>query len=110
MRSIPTLTAAHGDNAVPVDDGGFFTDPGRWTEPMAGQIAREAGVETLADRHWEVIRFMREQYAAKGPGPTVRVLGKTSGVSVKELCRPFPKGPAKTAAKIAGTPEPRNRI
>ncbi|WP_327433548.1 TusE/DsrC/DsvC family sulfur relay protein [Streptomyces sp. NBC_01236] len=103
-------TATYGETAVPVDDDGFFTDPAQWTEPMAEQIAREAGIETLTDRHWTVIRFMRAQFAEKGTGPTVRVLGKTSGVSVKELYQLFPKGPAKTAAKIAGIPKPRGCI
>ena len=46
----------------------------------------------------------------RAPGPTVRVLGKTSGVSVKELYQLFPKGPAKIAAKIAGIPKPRGCI
>ena len=64
----------------------------------------------LTDRHWQVIRFMREQYEKNGSGPTVRVLGKTSGVSVKELYELFPKGPAKIAAKIAGIPKPRGCI
>lgn len=103
-------TATYADKAVPVDDEGFFTEPGLWSEPMAAQIAREAGIEPLTDRHWQVIRFMRAEYAAKGTGPTVRVLGKTSGVSVKELYQLFPKGPAKTAAKIAGIPKPRGCI
>jgi TusE/DsrC/DsvC family sulfur relay protein len=103
-------TATYDDTAVPVDDEGFFTDPDRWTETMAGQIAREQGVGELTDRHWQVITFVRAQYAEKGTGPTVRVLGKASGVSVKELYQLFPKGPAKTAAKIAGIPKPRGCI
>ncbi|MER6633804.1 TusE/DsrC/DsvC family sulfur relay protein [Streptomyces sp. NPDC000987] len=103
-------TATYDGTAVPVDDEGFFTDPGRWTEPMAAQIAEECGIDALTDQHWTVIRFMRAQYAEKGTGPTVRVLGKTSGVSVKELYQLFPKGPAKTAAKIAGIPKPRGCI
>ena len=45
-----------------------------------------------------------------GTGPTVRVLGKTSGVTVRELYQLFPKGPAKVAAKIAGIPKPRGCI
>ena len=103
-------TANYADTPVTIDDEGFFTDAGRWTEPMAEQIAREQGIDALTDRHWTVIHFMRDQYAAKGTGPTVRVLGKTSGVSVKELYQLFPKGPAKTAAKIAGIPKPRGCI
>ncbi|KOU57493.1 sulfur relay protein DsrC [Streptomyces sp. MMG1533] len=103
-------TATYDDTAVPVDDEGFFTEPDRWTEAMAWQLAREQGIEDLTEPHWTVIRFMRAEYAIKGTGPTVRVLGKASGVSVKELYQLFPKGPAKTAAKIAGIPKPRGCI
>jgi tRNA 2-thiouridine synthesizing protein E len=95
--------------AVARNDEGFFEDPTEWTESMAPELARAEGIE-LTDDHWKVIRFMREEYFAKGTGPTVRVLGKTSGVSVKELYQLFPKGPAKIAAKIAGIPKPRGCI
>ncbi len=77
---------------------------------MAPELAREEGIDELTDRHWQVIRFMRKEFVEKGTGPTVRVLGKTSGVSVKELYQLFPKGPAKVAAKIAGIPKPRGCI
>ncbi|MFP3987899.1 TusE/DsrC/DsvC family sulfur relay protein [Streptomyces sp. E11-3] len=103
-------TATFDGTTVTIDDEGFFTDPGQWTEDMATGIARELGIEELTDRHWTVIHFMRAEHAAKGTGPTVRVLGKASGVSVKELYQLFPKGPAKTAAKIAGIPKPRGCI
>ncbi len=96
--------------AVDVNDEGFFTDSEQWTESMAPVLAQEAGIDELTENHWRVINFMRDQYAEKGTGPTVRVLGKTSGVTVKELYQLFPKGPAKTAAKIAGIPKPRGCI
>jgi len=64
----------------------------------------------LGDRHWQVIEFMRKEYFEKGTGPTVRVLGKSSGVAVKELYELFPKGPAKMAARIAGIPKPKGCI
>ena len=95
---------------VGLNDEGFFVDPGQWTEDMAPELARREGIEELTDAHWQVIRFMRAEYLAKGTGPTVRVLGKTSGVSIKELYQLFTKGPAKTAAKIAGIPKPRGCI
>ncbi|WP_020658844.1 TusE/DsrC/DsvC family sulfur relay protein [Amycolatopsis benzoatilytica] len=105
---MPTATYAGTD--VPVTDEGFFTEPDRWTEQMAPEIARESGIDTLSDDHWRVIEFMRREYAEKGTGPTVRALGRTSGVSIKDLYRLFPKGPAKLAAKIAGIPKPRGCI
>jgi dissimilatory sulfite reductase related protein len=95
---------------VEVTDEGFFVHPEQWTEEMAPQLARREGIDALTDAHWTVIRFMRSEYFAKGTGPTVRGLGKTSGVSIKELYQLFPKGPAKVAAKIAGIPKPRGCI
>jgi dissimilatory sulfite reductase related protein len=91
-------------------DDGFFVNPDLWTEEMAAELAEAEGIDQLTDQHWTVIRFMRKEYAEKGTGPTVRVLGKTSGVSVKELYQLFPKGPAKIAARIAGIPKPRGCI
>ena len=92
------------------NDEGFFTDPDQWTEAMAPELAAAEGIDELTEYHWRVIKFMRTEYAEKGTGPTVRLLGKTSGVSVKELYQLFPKGPAKVAAKIAGIPKPRGCI
>ena len=103
-------TASYAGTDVTVSDEGFFTDPAEWTETMAPEIASEEGIGELTDRHWQVIKFMRNEYETKGTGPTVRVLGKTSGVSIKELYQLFPKGPAKIAAKIAGIPKPRGCI
>ena len=103
-----TTTVADVD--VELNEEGFFVHPEQWSEEMAPDLARREGIDPLTDRHWQVIRFMRSQYLAKGTGPTVRVLGKTSGVSIKELYQLFPKGPAKIAAKIAGIPKPRGCI
>jgi len=105
---MPNVTYA--GQAVSVGDDGFFTDPSQWTEEMAPEIARAEGIGQLTELHWQVIKFMRHEYQEKGTGPTVRILGKTSGVSIKELYQLFPKGPAKTAAKVAGIPKPRGCI
>ena len=103
-------TTTIGGHAVEMNEEGFFVHPDEWSEDMAPELARSEGIDELTDKHWQVIRFMRSEYEAKGTGPTVRVLGKTSGVSVKELYQLFPNGPAKSAAKIAGIPKPRGCI
>jgi dissimilatory sulfite reductase related protein len=102
--------ATYAGTAVDVTDDGFFLDPDQWREDMAPQIAHDVGIDALTDRHWQVITHMRKEFAEKGTGPTVRALGRTSGVSIKELYLLFPKGPAKLAAKIAGIPKPRGCI
>jgi tRNA 2-thiouridine synthesizing protein E len=98
------------DTEVELNDEGFFIKPEQWTEDMAPELARRDGIDELTDAHWTVLRFMRAEYFDKGTGPTVRALGKTSGVTVKELYQLFPKGPAKVAARIAGIPKPRGCI
>ncbi len=81
-----------------------------WTEELAAEIARENGIPELTDRHWLVVRFMRDRFHATGESPSVRVIGKESGVSVKELYALFPKAPGKLAALIGGVPKPRGCI
>ena len=103
-------TSTVGATQVELNDEGFFVDPERWTEEMAPELAAREGIDELTDQHWTVLRFMRNEYFEKGTGPTVRMLGKSSGVSVKELYQLFPKGPAKVAARIAGIPKPRGCI
>ena len=95
---------------VDVDAEGFLTDPAQWNEDLARSIAEENGVAALTDRHWLVVRFMRNRYLATGTAPSIRALGKESGVPVKELYQLFPKGPAKLAAKIGGIPKPKGCI
>jgi tRNA 2-thiouridine synthesizing protein E len=53
---------------------------------------------------------MRETYIRTKAAPTIRTLGKESGVAIKELYELFPKGPAKLAAKIGGIPKPKGCI
>jgi tRNA 2-thiouridine synthesizing protein E len=96
--------------APAVDVEGFLVDANEWDEELAARIARENGIPELTDRHWLVVRFMRERYVATGTAPTIRALGKESGVPVKELYQLFPKGPAKLAAKIGGIPKPHGCI
>ncbi len=99
-----------GGVELELNDEGFLTDPSQWNEDIAVELARREGIGPLTDRHWQIIRFMRSEYETKGSGPSVRMLGKTSGVPIKELYELFPKGPAKLAAKIAGIPKPRGCI
>jgi TusE/DsrC/DsvC family sulfur relay protein len=98
------------DAPVDVDAEGFLTDATQWNERLANAIARENGIDELTDRHWLVVHFMRERYLATGSAPSIRSLGKESGVPIKELYQLFPKGPAKLAAKIGGIPKPKGCI
>ncbi len=103
-----TVTLA--GRTVEVDAEGFLIDATQWNEQIAADIARASGIDELTARHWQVIKFMRTTYLDTGSAPSIRTLGKTSGVPIKELYALFPKGPAKLAAKIGGIPKPRGCI
>lgn len=102
-----TLSIAGTD--LDVDAEGFLQKPEQWSEAIGIAIAKSLGIE-MTERHWAVAKFMRQRYLDTGNAPTIRTLGKESGVDVKELYRLFPKGPAKLAAKIGGIPKPRGCI
>lgn len=104
-----TTTAPRGYHDLALDAEGFLQKPDEWTPEIGEEIAREQGI-TLTDAHWKVVRFMRDRFLATGNAPTIRTLGKESGVPIKELYQLFPKGPAKLAARIGGIPKPHGCI
>lgn len=103
-----TTTIAGKD--LQFDAEGFLADSALWDHDVAKVIAAENGIPELTDRHWAVVEFMRKRYLETGTAPSIRTLGKESGVPVKELYQLFPKGPAKLAAKIGGIPKPKGCI
>ena len=103
-----TMTLAGKE--VEVDGEGFLQKPDEWDRSVAKELAEQLGVAPLTDRHWLVIEFMRNRYLESGTAPSIRSLGKQSGVPIKELYQLFPKGPAKLAAKLGGIPKPQGCI
>jgi tRNA 2-thiouridine synthesizing protein E len=95
---------------VEVSEDGFLLNPDQWTPEIAAEIAREAGIDPLTEKHWEVIDFCRRDAAAKGEPPGVRRITKQTGVSMKEIYKLFPKGPGILASKISGLSKPKSCI
>jgi dissimilatory sulfite reductase related protein len=104
------MTMTLATEAFDVDAEGFLTNPQQWNEHIAETIAAQNGIAELTARHWLVVRFMRDRFLQTGNAPSIRSLGKESGVPIKELYQLFPKGPAKLAAKIGGIPKPKGCI
>jgi tRNA 2-thiouridine synthesizing protein E len=95
---------------VDVDGEGYMQRPEQWDRSIAQEMAEDVGLEELTPRHWQVVEFMRARFLESGSAPSIRTLGKESGVPIKELYLLFPKTPAKLAARIAGIPKPRGCI
>lgn len=103
-------TRTINNKPIEFDDEGFMTNYKDWDLEVAKVIAAEEGIPALTDRHMAVINFMRQEFEAKGDGPSIRRLTKESGVPTKELYALFPGGPAKKAARIAGIKKPHGCI
>jgi TusE/DsrC/DsvC family sulfur relay protein len=100
---MPVATIAGHD--VQVNDEGFLTEYDEWSEDIAIQLAANIGLE-LTDPHWEVIKFLREDFSMQGETPTLRRVTSQAGIPTKELFKLFPKKPAKKMAYVAGVPKP----
>ncbi|HEY7719116.1 MAG TPA: TusE/DsrC/DsvC family sulfur relay protein [Pedococcus sp.] len=90
---------------VHVNEEGFLTEPAEWDEELGTALAAQIGI-ALGDEHWKAIRFLREDFAAKGETPTLRRVTVAGGIPTKSLFALFPQKPAKKMAYIAGLPKP----
>jgi dissimilatory sulfite reductase related protein len=98
------------NKSLDFDSEGYLTNYLDWDLSVAQALAAEEGIAALTERHLAVVNYMRQEFAAKGEGPSIRRLTKESGVPTKELYELFPGGPAKKAARIAGIKKPHGCI
>ncbi|MDD3723261.1 MAG: TusE/DsrC/DsvC family sulfur relay protein [Lutibacter sp.] len=96
------------ETQVKVNEEGYLEDMTQWNEEIAKEIAKEIGIE-LTPKHFEVINYLREKTIAKEQ-LTIRSVGKSGIVDIKQLYQLFPKGPLKFSSKIAGIPKPTSCI
>jgi len=89
---------------VDVNEEGYFTNPAQWTKEIAAEIAKEMGI-TLTDKSYQILEFLRNRHAS-GEALTIRSVGKSGIIDIKEFYQLFPGGPLKYSSKIAGIPKP----
>ena len=104
------MIRTYAGKQVEVNEEGYLLNSQAWDEAVAAAIAAEEGISSLSPSHWKIIYFMRQIYAQRGDGPSIRQLTRESGVDTKQLYQLFPKGPAKKAARVAGIPKPHGCI
>ncbi len=98
-------TATLAGHEFHVNEEGFMTVPAEWNEELGAALAAQIGIE-MTDAHWEVIRFLRDDFAETGETATLRRVSTRSGVAVKQLFGLFPQKPAKKMSYVAGLPKP----
>lgn len=89
---------------VNVNAEGYFENPAQWTKEMAVEMAKDYNI-TLTDKHFAVLDFLRTKHLA-GEALTIRRMGTSGIVDIKEFYALFPGGPLKISSKLAGIPKP----
>jgi tRNA 2-thiouridine synthesizing protein E len=99
-----TVTTIAGHD-VQVDEEGFMTEYDEWDEEVGAALAAQIGIE-MTDEHWQVIKFLRDDFAEEGQTATIRRVANVGGIPTKQLFMLFPKKPAKKMSYVAGLPKP----
>jgi len=93
---------------VEVNEEGYLKNFAQWDEEVGKEIAIENNIQ-LTQRHMDVIHYLQDQHKKEEP-LTIRKVGKSGVVDIKEFYELFPVGPLKTSTKIAGIPKPASCI
>jgi len=93
---------------IDVNEEGFMTNFQQWNKEIGEELAKENEV-SLTPRHWQIIDYIQDEYRKEVP-LSIRKIGKSGVVDIKEFYALFPKAPLKTATKIAGVPKPASCI
>jgi tRNA 2-thiouridine synthesizing protein E len=89
---------------ITINEEGYLTDFNQWDETIAEVLAAEADI-SLSPKHWEVLKYLQQEHKNQ-VALSIRKIGKSGIVDIKEFYQLFPKAPLKAATKIAGIPKP----
>jgi dissimilatory sulfite reductase related protein len=89
---------------INVNEEGYFLDPTQWSKDIAIEMAKRENIE-LSDKHFQILEFLRNRFL-NGETLTIRSIGKSGIVDIKQFYELFPGGPLKMSSKIAGIPKP----
>ena len=96
--------AVQAESRPQFDEEGFLTDPNVWDEELAEWIAQTDGIDPLTEKHWQVIRYLREHYMKFGSLPVARLVCRANKLE-KNSIRTLFHG-CREAWRVAGLPDP----
>ncbi len=94
--------------SISFNEEGFMTNFSQWDKSVGEELAKENEIN-LTPRHWEVLTFIQDEVKNE-KALSIRMIGKSGVVDIKEFYALFPNAPLKTATKIAGVPKPASCI
>lgn len=86
------------------NEEGYLKNYKEWNEDWAREVAAQYSIE-LTEKHWAVLNWLRQKQA-EDVKLTIRKVGTSGIVDIKQFYDLFPGGPLKVSSKIAGIPKP----
>jgi tRNA 2-thiouridine synthesizing protein E len=101
-------TLVYEGTTVEVNAEGYLKKMDQWTEELAHDMAAKENI-VLSVKHFEVITWLRTKQK-EGVQLSIRKMGNSGIVDIKQFYQLFPGGPLKISSKIAGIPKPASCI
>lgn len=89
---------------VEVNAEGYLKNMDQWTPELAREMAAKENIE-LTEKHFEVLNWLRAKQK-EGVQLSIRKVGNSGIVDIKQFYQLFPGGPLKISSKLAGIPKP----
>jgi len=93
---------------VEVNAEGYLKNVNDWSPELAKEMAARENIQ-LTDKHFEVLNWLRSKQA-EGVQLSIRKVGNSGLVDIKQFYALFPGGPLKISSKLAGIPKPASCI
>lgn len=90
--------------SLPRDAEGYLKNFNDWTPEWSKAVADQLKI-TLTDKHWDVVNWLRKKEEEK-VALSIRKVGNSGLVDIKQFYQLFPGAPLKNASKIAGIKKP----
>jgi TusE/DsrC/DsvC family sulfur relay protein len=96
------ITPGSKEKSYEIDLRGFLINPYQWDEKFAAARASEMKMPKLTEKHWKIIRFLRDSFEKNNVVPNVYDTCEANGIGLEELQELFPDGYHRGAVKVAG--------
>ena len=103
MKGLEMAISSFKDKTYDIDEQGFLIDYNQWDEDFAVLMAPKLNIHHgLSEKHWNVIRSVRESFYQCGIFPRVYETAKANGLTYRELRHLFPTGYLRGVCLISG--------
>jgi tRNA 2-thiouridine synthesizing protein E len=99
---VERITSPPQEKSYEIDLRGFLINSFQWDEKFAAARAYEMKMPKLTEKHWQIIRFLRQGFEENNMVPNIYETCEANDIDLHRLEELFPDGYHRGAIKIAG--------